>query len=98
MKWSQIIDTILSPYLIVPVFLESVGIHQKKFKVTDKNKENSGTTNIRFMIPHLILTVLSVAAILKFLYGKYGTALALSSVIIFWLFYNLRALIFLFSL
>ena len=46
------------------------------------------------MIPHLILTVLSVAAILKFLYGKYGTALALSSVIIFWLFYNLRALIF----
>ncbi|MFQ7288242.1 MAG: glycosyltransferase family 2 protein [Lacrimispora saccharolytica] len=94
LKWSQIIDTILSPYLIVPVFLESVGIHQKKFKVTNKNKENSDTTNFRFMIPHLILTGLSVAAILKFLYGKYGTALALSSVIIFWLFYNLRALIF----
>ena len=78
----------------MPVFLESVGIHQKKFKVTNKNKENSDTTNFRFMIPHLILTGLSVAAILKFLYGKYGTALALSSVIIFWLFYNLRALIF----
>ena len=27
LRWSQIIDTILAPYLIIPVFLESVGIH-----------------------------------------------------------------------
>ena len=94
LRWSQIIDTILAPYLIIPVFLESVGIHQRKFKVTSKKKEGDNTTNFRFMIPHLTLAVLTVIAILKFLYGKYGMALVLSSVIIFWLFYNLRALIF----
>lgn len=36
MRWSQVIDTILAPYLIVPVFLESIGIRQQKFRVTEK--------------------------------------------------------------
>ena len=94
LRWSQIIDTILSPYLILPVFLESIGVHQRNFKVTSKKKEQGNTANLKFMFPHLILTGLTVAAILKFIYGKYGTALIFSSVILFWLFYNLQALIF----
>ena len=94
LRWSQIIHTILGPYLIVPVLLESVGIHQRKFKVTNKKKESVNTTNFKFMIPHLSLVVLTILAILKFLYGKYGMALIVSSIIIFWLFYNLQALIF----
>lgn len=75
LRWSQIIDTILCPYLILPVLLESVGIHQRKFKVTSKEKEEGNTADIKFMLPHLTLAALTVAAILKFLYGKYGTAL-----------------------
>lgn len=94
LRWSQIIDTILFPYLVVPVFLESIGIHQRKFKVTKKEKEGTKTTNVRYMIPHGILIVLTVLAILRYLYGKYGMALVYSSVIIFWLFYNLIALIY----
>lgn len=94
LRWSQIIDTILCPYLILPVLLESVGIHQRKFKVTSKEKEKGNTADIKFMLPHLTLAALTVAAILKFLYGKYGTALFFSSVILFWLFYNLQALVF----
>ncbi|HCD45685.1 MAG TPA: glycosyltransferase, partial [Lachnoclostridium sp.] len=35
-RWSQIIDTIFMPYLIVPVLLETFHIHQRKFKVTNK--------------------------------------------------------------
>lgn len=94
MRWSQIIDTILAPYLIIPVFLESVGIHYKKFKVTDKKKQRVQTASFRYLIPHGILILLTVASILRFLRGKCGLALVYSSVILFWLGYNLVALLY----
>lgn len=94
MRWSQIIDTILAPYLIIPVFLESVGIHYKKFKVTDKKKKRVQTASFRYLIPHGILILLTVASILRFLRGKYGLAPVYSSVILFWLGYNLVALLY----
>lgn len=94
LRWSQIIDTILAPWLVVPVFLESVGISQKKFKVTDKRKQRDKTTTWRYMIPHGILILLTAAALLRFIYGKYGLALVYSSVILFWLGYNMMALIY----
>lgn len=94
-RWCQIIDTILAPYLIIPVLLETVGIKEKKFKVTSKNKEaQSFGANFKYAIPHLILVVLSVAAIIRFTNGKYGWALLYSSVIIFWLLNNLITLIY----
>lgn len=40
-RWSQVIDTILAPYLIFPVLLETLHIHQRTFKVTNKKKETS---------------------------------------------------------
>lgn len=91
-RWSQIIDTILAPYLVFPVLLETIGIHQRKFKVTNKKKTSNHTTKLRFIIPHLVLLLLSVLALIKFIYGKYGWSLFYSSVIIFWLGYNLIAL------
>ena len=94
LRWSQIIDTILAPYLIIPVFLESVGIHQKKFKVTDKRKQRAKTTSARHLIPHGILIILTVLSLIRFLRGKYGMALVYSSVILFWLGYNLVALLY----
>ena len=94
MRWSQIIDTILAPYLIIPVFLESVGIHYKKFKVTDKKKQRVQTASFRYLIPHGILILLTAASILRFLRGKYGLALVYSSVILFWLGYNLVSLLY----
>lgn len=93
-RWSQIIDTILAPYLIIPVFMESVGIHQKTFKVTDKKKKRVKTASARYLIPHGILIFLTVVSLLHFLRGKYGAALLYSSVILFWLGYNLTALLY----
>ena len=92
MRWSQIIDTILAPYLILPVLLESIGIKQLKFKVTQKEKTSVKTTSLRYVIPHAVLILLTLAAIVRFAAGKYGMALVYSSVILFWLFYNLIAL------
>ena len=94
MRWSQIIDTILAPYLILPVFFESIGIHQQKFKVTDKKKRRGRTASFRFLIPHGILLVLTLVSLIKFSYGKYGMALVYSSVILFWLCYNLIGLVY----
>ncbi len=89
-RWSQTIDTIFAPYLIVCVILESLGIHEKKFKVTSKEKVQR--SDFIYATPHIILAVLSLLAIIKFTYGKYGWALIYSSIIIFWLFYNLISL------
>lgn len=94
MRWSQIIDTILAPYLILPVFLESIGIHQHRFRVTDKKKRKGRTASLRFLIPHGILLALTLASLIRFSYGKYGMALVYSSVILFWLCYNLTGLVY----
>lgn len=91
-RWSQIVDTILAPYLILPVLSESVGIHRKKFKVTDKNKKRQKTGRIRYLIPHGILIILTAVALFRFICGKYGMALVYSSIIVFWLGYNMTAL------
>lgn len=93
-RWSQIIDTILAPYLIIPVLLESVGIREKKFTVTDKKKKRINTASARYLIPHGILIALTVVSILHFIRGKYGMALVYSSVILFWLGYNLTGLVY----
>ncbi len=93
-RWSQIIDTIFMPYLIVPVLLESLHIHQRKFKVTNKKKEPGGVGLglAVYAIPHAILLILSIAAMARYVYGKYGWALFYSSIIIFWITYNMVAL------
>lgn len=93
-RWNQIIDTIFMPYLIVPVFLETLHIHERKFKVTNKNKDatRKWMTTLLYALPHLILIILSLAAIIRFVSGKYGMALFYGSIIIFWLVYNLVSL------
>lgn len=93
-RWSQVIDTILAPYLIFPVLLETLHIHQRKFKVTNKKKETSRKKNIYYALPQIFLLILSILAIIRFVKGKYGWALIYSSIIIFWLVYNLTALIY----
>lgn len=93
-RWSQVIDTILAPYLILPVLLETLHIHQRTFKVTNKKKDTSRNKNIYYAIPHIFLIILSILSIFHFLKGKFGWALIYSSIIIFWLLYNLIALIY----
>jgi len=93
-RWSQVIDTIFMPYLIWPVLLETLHIHERKFKVTNK-KKGAGPrwmTSLLYALPHIFLLLLSVAAIVRFVHGKYGLALFYSSIIVFWLVHNMIAL------
>ncbi len=93
-RWSQIIDTIFAPYLITSVFLETIGIHERTFKITSKKKTGHQRSDLLYAIPHLILFLLCFASIIRFMQGQYGWALVHSSVIIFWLCYNLTMLLY----
>lgn len=93
-RWSQVIDTIFMPYLILPVLLETLHIHERKFKVTNKKKDDASKwiTSLLYALPHLFLLALSVAAIIRFVHDKYGLTLFLNSIIVFWLIHNMVAL------
>ncbi|MDD3411704.1 MAG: glycosyltransferase, partial [Eubacteriales bacterium] len=92
-RWSQIIDTVLAPYMVIPVFLETIGVSMKKFKVTEKKKSGDSRWN-PYILPQLVILGLSVAAVVRFAYGKYGTELLYGSFILFWLVYNIVNLVY----
>ena len=93
-RWNQIIDTILAPFLVIPVFLETIGVKQHKFKVTDKNTSKPQNSNIVYIIPQLIMLGMSVAGLIRYLGGKYGMALLYSVFIAFWLILNITNLLY----
>lgn len=87
-RWGEIQETIFAPYLVIPVFLESIGITEKKFKVTKKSV-NKSRYELLFVVPHLIMLLLSLYGLVKFNYGKYGSELLYGSVITFWLLHHI---------
>lgn len=92
MRWSQIIDTILAPYLVGPVLAETLGLRLRTFQVTSKKAAAGRTASARYLVPHGVLALLTLAALARYLRGKYGLALFYSSVILYWLCYNLMTL------
>ena len=93
-RWNQIIDTILAPFMIIPVFLETIGLKQLKFKVTDKSSSKPQNSNFVFIIPQLVMLGMSIAGLIRYLSGKYGMALFYSSFIAFWLLLNITNLLY----
>jgi cellulose synthase (UDP-forming) len=93
-RWNQIIDTILAPFLVIPVLLETIGIKQHKFKVTDKATSKPQNSNLVYIIPQLIMLGMSIAGLIRYLGGKYGMALLFSSFIAFWLILNITNLLY----
>lgn len=83
-RWGEVQETFFAPYLFIPVILESLGIKAKKFKVTSKNATYSFKDKL-YMLPYLILWLITLVAIIKFNYGKYGSEILVGSVITFWL-------------
>lgn len=92
-KWSNIVDTIIFPYLVIPILLETIGITLKKFNVTSKERVTSKNVEFKYAIPHMILIVASVAGLIfsieDFIRYRYLGNL----VIIFWLIMNMYFLI-----
>ncbi|BBF45458.1 cellulose synthase catalytic subunit [UDP-forming] [Lachnospiraceae bacterium KM106-2] len=94
-KWTNIYETVLFPYLLVPILLETFGISMKKFKVTTKGQElkNGTSEKLWYALPHSILILLSVIGIWHCLQWTFSTGRIDYFVILFWLLLNLFSLI-----
>lgn len=91
--WGEIVETVFAPYLVVPIFLESIGISEKAFKVTSKTVSDRNFDYL-FAFPYFLLWLLSVYGLITFNYGKYGSELFYGSVISFWLIHHIINLTF----
>lgn len=89
-KWTNIYETILFPALIPAVLLETVGISQKKFAVTRKDKvENERAYQIKLAIPQGILALLSLIGIVSCIRMMFVTGSPGYIIVLFWLVTNL---------
>lgn len=92
-KWSNIVDTIIFPYMIIPIFLESIGIRLNKFAVTPKNSLIKRNSEIKYAIPHFILIITSLIALVFCFNDVVINKNVGSIVLLYWLVLNLYFLI-----
>lgn len=93
-KWTSIYETVLFPFMLLPVLLETFGITLKKFKVTDKkSKLNEKGKNLIYTIPFLILIILSVIGIINCIRIMFDSGSFGPIVVLFWVVFNLFLLI-----
>lgn len=88
-KWTNIYNTILFPYLLWPVLLETFGIRMLKFSVTKKERTTQSLGfRIKWAIPHAILFGISMYAIARIIERMFLENTLAYSVIFFWLLIN----------
>lgn len=89
---TNVYDTILFPFLIGPIFLEMIGISLKTFKVTSKSDTIQQHFHLRYFLPFLLLTILTILAIIVGFYRIFILNVHGLLMTEFWLFYNLGLL------
>lgn len=87
-KWSNIVDTILCPYMILPILAETFGIRMRTFFVTSKEKTGTKSAKIIYAIPHLILLAASIVGIYFSIERMMLYKSILGLVVLFWLCMN----------
>ena len=87
-KWSNIVDTILCPYMILPILAETFGIRMRTFVVTSKEKTGTRSAKIIYAIPHLILLAASIVGIYFSIVRMMLYKNILGLVVLFWLCMN----------
>lgn len=92
-RLSNVYETIMFPYLIIPIFLETIGFKKKKFAVTKKDNSRLENNTFKYAIPHFAIAILSVATLVKCIVAAVNTASPYYVMIIFWIIYNLYAIV-----
>lgn len=87
-KWSNIVDTILCPYMIIPILLETFGIRMKKFAVTQKEKTVTKSAKVIYAVPHIILLAATVIGVVFIVNQMIAEKNMFSIVVLFWLCMN----------
>lgn len=84
-SWSNIIDTILFPYMVFPILMESFHIKQKKFHVTKKVREASLHSDFELALPHMVLLFFDVLAFFVAVFDLWNRRHLGTVVIVYWL-------------
>lgn len=93
-KWTSIYETVLFPYMLIPVLMETFGVTMKKFNVTKKGQlENEAGKNLLYLIPFALLVILSVIGVFNCLRMIFEGNSMGPSVVLFWLIVNLFTLV-----
>ncbi len=93
-KWTGIYETVLFPFLLLPVLAESFGITLKKFKVTEKErKKSTASENLIYVTPFLLLITLSVIGVLRCITIMFDSGSFGPIVVLFWILNNLFFLV-----
>lgn len=92
-KWTNLYETTIFPFMLMPILFETFGISMKKFKVTKKDAKQDKKKNLIYAIPHVLLTVLSVIGIVNCIRKTFEAGRIDYIVILFWLFLNLFNLV-----
>lgn len=93
-KWTSVYETVLFPYMLIPVILETFGITMKQFKVTRKGSvENEKGNNMLYLIPFALLVVLSIVGIINCFRMVFESNNMGPVVVLFWLLVNLFTLV-----
>lgn len=92
-RWSNIVDTIIFPYLIIPIFLETIGVRQKQFVVTNKSRETASNSSFKYAIPHLMLAGATLVGLGFCLWNMVVGHSYANIILVFWLSVNLYFLV-----
>jgi cellulose synthase (UDP-forming) len=88
-KWTGIYETILFPFMLLPVLLETFGISLKTFRVSDKrNITGRKQRDILHLLPFVLLFALSVFALVRSIILMFQSNSFSSAVLVFWLLLN----------
>ena len=87
-RWNNIVDTIIAPYLMLPIFFETIGLKMNKFHVTEKKLNNQKDTNYIYAIPNLIFLIASIIGIYFVINGIIIHQMYVNIIILFWLIIN----------
>ena len=87
-RWSNIVDTIMFPYLMIPIWMERIGIRKKEFAVTNKSRSHIEKTPSYMAAPHIILLLFSLAALVLAIRDLIINRSLGTLVVIYWIFQN----------
>lgn len=87
-RWSNTIDTVIFPYMIIPILLETLFIKQKKFHVTQKTREAGTKSDLLLAFPQIILLAGDILALMISVITTLNTGSYGSVIIIYWLLVN----------
>lgn len=87
-RWSNIVDTVIFPYLILPILAEFFHIKKTSFHVTNKTRTTQQNTDYILGLPHFLLLIADIYALIVAIRDLILYQQVAGIIIIYWLIVN----------